>query len=469
MKRFFLTCALIFSFGAVSLMYSQSWSIRVTPIDYPGDHLLLAYYLGNSQYVRDTAYVVDGVFTFTGEDTLASGVYLVVFLPDNQFFQLIVAEGETDIRIEVDTKHISHPTNVTGSPETERFYEYIAFLQQQRPRADELRKVLDTLPDSAEKTSLKTELDSINAAVKAYQKGVVDTHPGSLTAMLIASNFEIEAPDFTGTSEEVQLQTYQYVKSHYFDHVPMQDPRLCRTPILQQRIDYYINKLTHQVPDSIIGSVDFILGQFEPGSEAFQIYLVHFLNAYAKSNIVGMDAVYVHLVDKYYAQGMATWTEEDVLNKILKNAETIKPLLIGKIAPDLLVYDRENHPTRLHSVEARYTVLFFWDPDCGHCKKSLPMVVDFYDQYHDKGVELFAVCTCLKDEVGKCWEAIDERNMGAWVNVADPYLRSRFKQIYDIRSTPQIYVLDHDKKIVMKKIGAEKLSEVMEHLMENGS
>jgi hypothetical protein len=30
-------------------------------------------------------------------------------------------------------------------------------------------------------------------------------------------------------------------------------------------------------------------------------------------------------------------------------------------------------------------------------------------------------------------------------------------------------VLDHDKKIVMKKIGAEKLSEVMEHLMENGS
>jgi thiol-disulfide isomerase/thioredoxin len=305
--------------------------------------------------------------------------------------------------------------------------------------------------------------------VKAYQKSVVEAHPGSLTALLIASNFEVEVPEFSGSTEEVQTQTYQFVKRHYFDHVPMRDPRLCRTPILHQRIEYYINKLTHQVPDSISASLDFILARFEPGSEAFQIYLVHFLNTYAKSNIVGMDAVYVHLVEKYYAQGLATWTEEDVLNKILKNAETLKPLLIGKVAPDLLVYDRENRPVRLHGIEAPYTVLFFWDPDCGHCKKSLPKVHEFYEMYHPKGVELFAVCTCLKDEVSKCWDAVDEREMGDWINVADPYLRSRFKQIYDVRTTPQIYILDHEKRIVMKKIGAEKLGEVMEHIKETGS
>jgi thiol-disulfide isomerase/thioredoxin len=249
----------------------------------------------------------------------------------------------------------------------------------------------------------------------------------------------------------------------------MTDPRLARTPVLQQKIDYYINKLTPQIPDSINASIDIILGHFDPSSEVFKMYVVYFLNQYARSKIVGMDAVYVYLVDKYYANGLATWTDSVQLNKILKNAETLKPLLIGKIAPDLLMLDRQNQPIRLHNVEAPYTVLFFWAPDCGHCKKAIPDVVKFYQEYQSRGVAIFSVCTSLQDKVKDCWEAVDERDMGEWVNVVDPYLRSRFKQIYDIRTTPQIYILDKDKKIIMKKIGADQLSEVMDRLMENGS
>ena len=45
-----------------------------------------------------------------------------------------------------------------------------------------------------------------------------------------------------------------------------------------------------------------------------------------------MDAVYVHIVKNYYAKGLAPWTEEDQLKKIVKNAEKLEPLLIGKTA-----------------------------------------------------------------------------------------------------------------------------------------
>ena len=99
----------------------------------------------------------------------------------------------------------------------------------------------------------------------------------------------------------------------------------------------------------------------------------------------------------------------------------------------------------------------------------MPDLINFYNTYKPKGVEIFAVCTRLQDDVPKCWESVESQGMAQWVNVVDPFLRSRFKQIYDVRTTPQIFVLDRDKKIIMKKIGAEQLSEVMDRLLQSGS
>ncbi len=469
MKFGIAVCVIILSCVSSRELWGQSWSLEVTPEGYTHDYILLAYYLGNAQYIRDTARLADNHYVFSGNDTLQSGTYLVIFPPDNQYFQLMVGDGEDHIKVKVRMDDINHPYQIRGSAESSLFYDYIAFLEKERPQADSLRALIDSLPDGDTKTQEETTLKDIDASVKTYQDEILKKHPESLTALVISSNTDAEIPKFEGPEDARQMQTYLYVKAHYFDHMPMKDPRLVRTPVLHQRIEYYINKLTPQIPDSIDTSLDFILQQFDPQGEAFRVYLVYFLNFYAKSNIVGMDAVYVHLVENYYEKGLATWTDKDVLDKLIKTAETLKPLLIGKTAPDLLMVDRDNHPVRLSEVDSPYTILFFWDPDCGHCKKAIPVVKDFYKTYQTKGVAIFAVCTCLQDEVKKCWDAIDDRGMGDWINVADPYLHSRYKQIYDIRSTPQIYVLDRDKTILMKKIGAEQLPEIMDHLLENDS
>ena len=182
-----------------------------------------------------------------------------------------------------------------------------------------------------------------------------------------------------------------------------------------------------------------------------------------------MDAVYVHLVNEYYAKGKAPWTDEKQLAKIIKNATVLDPILIGKVAPDLNLQGRNKEPITVHEVESEYTVMFFWDPDCGHCKKSIPVLIDFYNQYREKGVEILGICTKLNPASDTCWDLIDEKGMDLWINANDPYLRSRFKQIYNVQVTPQIFVLDAEKKIVMKKIGVEQLPEVLDHLIEERS
>jgi len=247
----------------------------------------------------------------------------------------------------------------------------------------------------------------------------------------------------------------------------MIDERLVHAPFFFQRVEQYINKLTVQHPDSLIKAIDVVLLKVQPAEETFKFYLVHFLNKFAKSKIVGMDAVYVHLVDKYYNKGLAPWTDEEQLEKIVKNATTLKPILIGKTAPDVKMEKRDASPINLHDVKSEFTVLFFWDPDCGHCKKSMPKMLEAYDKFKDRGVEVFAVCTRVTDKVPKCWQYIDEKeNMDRWINVVDPYLQSRYKQIYDIRTTPQIFILDENKEILSKRIGAEQLEEVLEQMIE---
>jgi hypothetical protein len=47
-----------------------------------------------------------------------------------------------------------------------------------------------------------------------------------------------------------------------------------------------------------------------------------------------------------------------------------------------------------------------------------------------------------------------------------PFNRSRYLSIYDMRTTPQIYVLDAEKRIISKRIGAEQLTDLMNELLK---
>jgi hypothetical protein len=53
-----------------------------------------------------------------------------------------------------------------------------------------------------------------------------------------------------------------------------------------------------------------------------------------------------------------------------------------------------------------------------------------------------------------------------FLNTYDPYIQSRYKTLYDVRVTPQIFILDRKHEILMKRIGAEELSKVMEQVMQ---
>ena len=464
----------IFSIGilfifSINLILAQStYEINVKVNGFAEKEAYLAYHYGDKQYIKDTVQLSkDGYYTFSGQDSLKGGIYLFVMPPKNNFFQILINTPFPQFTIETDTLNMVKNCRVKGSPENDLFYSYLNFLDEQRVKAQGISEKMGKASEQ-EKETLQQEQIAINQQVKQYQLNLLKDRPQALTAAIVKASMDIDTPEEFGGKDdkEKQFNRWMYFKQHWFDRLDLSDDRMLRTPVMWERINSYLSKLIVQQPDSISRALSYILDQMPPKSESFQFYLVKFLNEYASSKVIGMDAVYVNLVKKYYATGMAYWTDEEQLAKIIKNANTLEPILIGKIAPDIELEKEDKSLISLHDVDSDYTILYFWDPDCGHCKKSLPKVKEFYEKYHDKGVEILAVCTKVTKDVPKCWETIKEQEMVKWINAADPYLRSRYKQIYDVRTTPQIFVLDRNKEILFKRLSAEQLAEVMDNILK---
>ncbi|MCO6479058.1 MAG: redoxin domain-containing protein [Phaeodactylibacter sp.] len=435
--------------------------------NYNEQELFLGYHYGDKQYLQDTVQKnADGFFVFEGDEPLPPGVYLVVMAPDNKYFQLLVTNEEQKFKVFADAENPTVGIRFENAPDNKLFYEYLAFLEEKKPMADRLAAEMESAESEAEKQALQDKRSRIDEEVREFQEALIRKSPRSLTAAIIKANLPADIPEFKGTEEDVQLKRWRYSQEHYFDNLDLADPRMLRTPFLFQRVDYFVHKLQVQHPDTIAKAIDYVLERMKPAEETFKFYLIHFLNEYARSNIVGMDAVYVHLVNNYYANGLAPWTEEEQLKKILDNAKALEPLLIGKIAPNIRLEKRDGTPIELHNIESEYIVLYFWRYDCGHCKKSTPDLKAFYEKYKDKGVEIVAVCAKFTDEIPDCWKYVDENEIGDWLHTIDTYHRSRYMTVYNIKSTPQIYILDRNKEIISKRIGAEQLEEVMDRIIE---
>ncbi|MEY4134093.1 MAG: redoxin domain-containing protein [Saprospiraceae bacterium] len=465
--RLFLIFTFLAAVSTAAFSADKGYEISVRIKDFNQKELYLGYYLGDKQYLRDTA-VADakGNYVFRDTAALGAGVYLVVLPPDNRWFQILVTEKEQRFSIQTSLEDLNKNISFSGSTENELFYRYLRFLAELSQQAEPVQKQIAETTDEAKKASLQGEIDAISKKVKEFQLKFVQENKGTLAAAIVNANINDEMPAFEGTDEEKTLKAVYYLRSHFWDRLDPAAPGMLRTPFLFEKLDYFVNKLHYQQPDSLAAAVDEVLARVRPSEETFRFYLVHFLNAFATAKLVGMDAVYVHLAEKYYAKGDAPWISEEQLGKIIENAQALKPLLIGKIAPDILMQRRDGAKIRLHEVQSPYTILYFWRHDCGHCKESTPIIKAFYENFKGKGVKIFAVCVKFREEIADCWKYVDENGTGDWIHTADPYLVSKYYTIYNVKTTPQIYILDAKKEIISKNIGAEQLEEVMTRIME---
>ena len=176
-----------------------------------------------------------------------------------------------------------------------------------------------------------------------------------------------------------------------------------------------------------------------------------------------MDGVFVHMAENYYLTDDVDWVDSTQKAKIKDLYEKAKPLLLGKIAPNIVLADTSQKVWHnLHKLDSKYTLVYIWSPTCGHCKKITPKIHDVYLKYKEYGFEVFAVGT--EYENVEWIKYIKDHNL-TWLNVSDSPENPNnikdyplnFRVNYDVYSTPKIYLLDKDKRIIAKRIEDEQI------------
>lgn len=474
MLRLF-SCKLLISicliFITIILMHDtgdaqSSFKVNITMADYQSDTLIVGYYYGERQLVRDTLYSQDQKnFTWQGNEALNKGVYILLTAPTKNFIQFFVNEPypRFSIKSNADLSDI----NYKKSPDNATFNAYVQYISNKKSEMDPINAKLETATED-ERIVLFDQLDKLDQEVNSKQIELIKDNPHSFTTKTIKSSLPVNYPDAPDDLEGRDLEIYQYenYKAHYFDHIDLSDTTLLYTPFLDNRINYYLEKLTVQMPDSISTSIDYLLSSMDKDSQMYRYYLSKFYNKYIKSKMVGMDGVVVHIANNYYGKGLAHWVEEEMLTKIMDNASKLEPALIGKIAEDIKVELQDGTPIKISDIDYEYLVVLFWAPDCGHCKKAMPDVIAFEEQFRDHNIKLLSVCTKYTDKVPECWKSVEQKGMQNFINVVDPYGKSRFKKHFDVRATPRIFILDQKREILIKGIGASQLPDVMNDIIE---
>ena len=425
---------------------------------------MIAYYYINNTYVKDTV-KVDGAgrFTYTPDQAESlRGLYLVV-INDKKYFEFVI-NNDHKFSIETDIHDLIGKMVIKNSPDNSLFYEYVNYNNKKFNEVQALLAQKNKVKENRDSTAvIDGKISAINKDMIDYKLDLARKNPDSFTALLINIIKEPDVPEAPILPNGRRDSTFQfrYYKSHYWDDIHFTDDRNLRTPVFYNKLKTYFDKVLVQNPDSIIKECDLFIEKARPNPETFK-YFVWFLTSHYENNeIMGMDKVFVHLVDTYYATGQTPWVSKTVLENILKKARRFKPLLLGSVAPNMMMLDSNNQVVSLYSVNARILMILFWDPDCPHCEKEIPLIKEFYDKNKDKyGLEIFAVCS--DTSLSKWKGSIRKRGMD-WINVDGPRsLTGNYHDQYDIISTPTIYILNRKKEIIAKRIDMEIIPRFIE-------
>jgi AhpC/TSA family. len=451
-----ITLITITSIGQVKTGYN----IGISVPDIRDSSVYLAYHFGDKQYIRDTITLDNkGSGVFSGKELLPQGIYLVV-LPGKKYFEVLISENQK-FSVSCNYKDYFNSLKFSNSPENTKFVEYEKKWSFMQEKASNLgKRIQENRGNSDSLRILQEDREIQSKKMKSYLTSVVADNGNNLLSVLVKSIIPIDVPEFpipsaSGNADSIKwVMNYNYNKDHFFDNIDFSDERLLRTPILQTRLDEFFRNVLIQSADSINRQIDKLLLKCQKDYKMYQFVAVYLFNHFRESEIMGHDAVMVKIADEIYLSGKADWVSKQFIDDLRKQVELLRHNLIGMKGENLVMDSYKGTYVDLYDIDKEFTILYFWEPNCGHCQEATPKLKNYYDKAKNEGVEVFTVCT-TKDK--DAWSKYIEEHELNWINGWDPERLTHFDYFYNVQSTPTIYILDRNKKIIAKRLSVEDI------------
>ncbi|MBK7798066.1 MAG: thioredoxin-like domain-containing protein [Saprospiraceae bacterium] len=467
MKQICLLINLIIFGISVSGLYAQSDSchLKFKVNGFTGGKIKLIGVYADQNYIADSTFMNEsGEFEFRRKSPFKPG-YFYVILPDYSSFHIMIND-EQFFTMESNKGEYINTMKISGSIDNELLYQSMILQSMHEKKFDSLNSQKSKYAGNQDELKrIEKELDLINNERKEYIKNLEQKYPNVFFTKFKIAGQNPEVPDFRKPNGEPDIsRKLEFFRLNFWNDVDLMDNRLLATPVIVNKLNRFITDLTVQHPDSIIRQADFVIQKSLENPEMFQFFTNYIALKYqpSKTKVMDGEAVYVHIIDKYFTKDRAFWLTEKELADLRKKAWEMSASLLNKVGPDVVSVDPNGQTKSIYGIKKPYIIVFMYDPKCEHCQEETPKLKQFYEEWKNKGVEVFAIVLNAKDQEWR--DFIKKYQIQNWINVHDPTNASIYAKYY-VDITPEMYVLNKDRKIIGKNLKVEQLKIILDRDM----
>ena len=405
MKSIFfkILCIFLLTFLQINLFSQVNINIKIEDID-DSTLYLLKYKSDKSQVVIDSTSTHSEYKTFKNDNKYEEGIYVLADSKQQPLFEILIGK---DQKFSISVKNMMdlNTYKIKGSKETSNYFKVYSKTIHENLYIKALESEIKHNPKNRQK------IDSIAKHLYDYQESMINKNKKSFLDTYI--KFIEKSPT-----------------SNYFDELPLCDTRILNSRLLKNKLDdYFDNYMSEQKPDVICQNIDDLLSKTNDCHKVRDYILWYLYSKYFNE-----DLIYIHLSDNYFSKLEINNLTENIRNEIIKRADVLRKITIGSLAPTFTYIDDNSNHVDLAEIESKNIVLFLYKPDCQKCireKRILELV-----NKRQKNLTILHI-------------NISEDN---YSNVSQDIINQ-----YYITTTPTIYVLDKEKRIIAKNIKAEEI------------
>lgn len=432
--------------------------------------LYMGFYLAQYKFWCDTAYNNGkGKFVFEGKQELDPGLYYITNNYD-RFVEFVVYHEKQNFTLSTDNDNWKLGMASKGSKENEIFFNFNRANEMLYQDLVAASKTMDSVEfNTVYSPAQRLRLDSVRLEF-------IHSFPDCMLSRMMLATKDVVVPHVTpdGTTMS-DRERFEWLMAHFFDNMPLDDPFILRTPkeVFYDRVMEYVEKRMYRMPPEMICPLlDSMIDRSKPAPAVYRWLILNMTNHFLQSKVMVYDEVYVHLVQRYFATGEVVGLEPSVIDEQIERAAKWDRLLVGRVSPELILFDTNHLAASLHRMPGHYTLLLFWSPTCGHCRDIIPAVYKVFERYADSvGLSAFAILTEPDDQTVVKWKKfLADHHMSHpyWIDLNGGEANVDWREVYDITTTPQIYLIDNrDHKFIAKKLNAEILETILQALIKN--
>ncbi len=438
MINVFRICVLFCLFFRVIPAQSQTFDITVNVAQAFSPQAKLLYFNGNDYVVVDSSnQLAQGNYRFNSLNAYTNGFYRIDVGASVKLNLIVGGEPKIDI-----STVVYAPSDSLRSNLSEGNVMYWLF-QNRKKQVDQQLWLVNSLTDyytdsSAFRKHLATEQVNISSLLFAFADSIINTSPNALASMFIRIEQKPVTPDSITPMSE-QLVRIWWGQIDLFDTLTL------KTPSFRERLWNYMDNFYSDDLDKEAQELAFTKG-------------IHFLLSQGMHPQVAettRNLLLAGFKDSDYQEitDYLNYTQFGNLKPLKKAGATIKPTISPRIRAGEKAFDfslklDNDKSIKVSEVKATYKLILFWSSWCPHCLDAMPRIKEIYADYKHKGLEVIAITI---DDEPFMWQRHIKQFGLDWLNHIEPYTPDNSViNMYDAHTTPQMFLLSNDLKILSK-------------------